>query len=97
MPTSDRLESFLRDYEKLTPAQRAASRVAVGHFVADLKTSSGPRSGLRVKKMRGRAGIWELTWADDGRATFEYGPGPTPGEMHVVWRRIGTHDVFKRP
>jgi hypothetical protein len=33
----------------------------------------GFRPGLRVKGVRGAAGIFEMTWADDGRATFEYG------------------------
>lgn len=30
------------------------------------------------------------------RATFEYGD-EILGEPHIVWRRIGTHDVFRRP
>jgi hypothetical protein len=28
---------------------------------------------------------------------FEYGAEVRPGEAHVVWRRIGTHSVFRRP
>jgi hypothetical protein len=38
-----------------------------------------------------------MTWADDGRATFESGDPVTDGEHHVVWRRIGGHDIFGRP
>ena len=37
-----------------------------------------------------------MTWADDGRATFEYGEA-VEGESHVTWRRVGTHSVFKQP
>jgi hypothetical protein len=28
---------------------------------------------------------------------FEYGAEIRPGEAHVIWRRIGTHSVFRRP
>lgn len=52
---------------------------------------------LRVKKMAGYDDVWEFTWAPDGRATFEYGPSVKDGHPHVVWRRIGTHDIFKCP
>jgi len=39
-----------------------------------------------------------MTGADDGRATFEYGSVVREGETHIVWRRIGTHDIiFTRP
>jgi hypothetical protein len=38
-----------------------------------------------------------MTWAADGRATFEYGQEIRPGEPHIIWRRIGTHDVFRQP
>jgi hypothetical protein len=37
-----------------------------------------------------------MTWAADGRATFEYGE-EIRGEPHNSWRRIGIHDVFRRP
>jgi hypothetical protein len=50
-----------------------------------------------VKRVKGYPGVWELTWARDGRATFEYGDELRPGDPHIVWRRIGTHDVFRRP
>jgi hypothetical protein len=28
---------------------------------------------LRVQRVQGHEGVWELTWAPDGRATFSYG------------------------
>ena len=61
--------------------------LAVGQF----------RRGLRVKRVQGTPTIFELTWAGDGRATFEYGPERIPGEPHVIWRRIGDHAIFGRP
>lgn len=38
-----------------------------------------------------------MTWADNGRATFEYGDEVVEGQPHVVWRRIGTHAVLTSP
>jgi hypothetical protein len=52
---------------------------------------------LRLKRVQGHPGIWEITWAPDGRATFEYGPEVIPGESHIIWRRIGSHDIFQDP
>jgi hypothetical protein len=50
-----------------------------------------------VKKMAGYDDVWELTWAPDDRATFEYGASIKEGHLHVRSRRVGTHDIFKRP
>jgi hypothetical protein len=47
--------------------------------------------------MKGHENIWEMTWAPDGRATFGYAEPVKPGQPHVVWRRIGTHQIFKEP
>jgi len=35
-----------------------------------------------------------MTWAPDGRALFRYGDPVREGEPHVVWLRIGTHDIL---
>lgn len=97
VPTYERLARFLRDWADLDPSQRAAFLSAVTLFVAGLRGGAGFHRSLRVKKMQGREDIWEMTWAPDGRATFQYGPSIKDGEPHVIWRRIGTHDIFKRP
>jgi hypothetical protein len=41
----------------------------------------------------GQLNVFEMTWDNDGRATFSYGAGRVPGQPHVIWRRIGTHDI----
>jgi hypothetical protein len=53
---------------------------------------------LRVKKLEGTTGVYEMTWSfsgPDGRATFEW---ITVGEeARIRWRRIGGHAIFKKP
>ncbi len=97
MPTYEPLPGFLRDLKGLTTGQRAMFQAAVLAFVEDLRGGRGFRSSLRVKKMKGHERIWEMTWAPDGRATWQYGQEQVPGEMHIIWRRIGTHEIFNRP
>lgn len=97
MPTFARAARFLADLKKLTPLQRQRFMATVlTEFVIDLK-SGGFRPGLRVKRVMGTSSVWEMTWAPDGRATFEYGDEQRPGQAHVVWRRVGTHDIFRNP
>jgi hypothetical protein len=62
---------------------------AVTLFVENLVGGGQFREGLRVKGVQGAAGVFELTWAPDGRATFGYGES-VPREAHVIWRRVGT-------
>lgn len=55
-------------------------------------------ASLRVKAVRSTAGILEMTWSfasPDGRATFEL--VTVEGELRCRWRRVGDHDVFRRP
>ncbi|MFN0090906.1 MAG: hypothetical protein ACKVWR_11660 [Acidimicrobiales bacterium] len=97
MPTYAWLARFRADFERLTPAQQAAFLTAVGHVVDDLAKGGPFRTSLRVKCVKAAAGIFEMTWAPDGRATFEYGTPIRAGDAHVIWRRVGTHSVFTQP
>ncbi|MFD6425369.1 hypothetical protein [Streptomyces sp. NPDC060198] len=36
----------------------------------------------------------EMRWAPDGRATWQYGDEVRAGEPHVIWRRVGGHEIF---
>jgi hypothetical protein len=96
VPTHAERQRFLREYARLIREQRTAFLAAVRLFIAGLAVGSFDPS-LRVKRVRGQAGVWELTWANDGRATFEYGQELLPGEPHIIWRRIGTHAIFRQP
>lgn len=95
MPTYERSPQFVGDYAALSSEQRRAFGVAVEKFVADLRRSQGFRPGLRVKGIQGSTGMYELTWARDGRAVFSYGPSIREGEPHIIWHAVGTHDVLR--
>ena len=41
--------------------------------------------------------VKEMTFAPDGWATWEFGAELKAGQPHVIWRRIGTHDIFCAP
>ncbi len=97
MPTFDKLPEFLRDWATLSDTQKRQFMNAVAKMVADLKRGQGFRGGLRIKGVQGHVGVFEMTWADDGRATFSYGASPVPGEPHIIWRRVGSHDILQNP
>jgi hypothetical protein len=95
VPTFERTARFDRDLSALSEAQQRRFRVAVAKFVADLR-SGRFRKSLRVRGIEGAPGIFEMTWAPDGRATFQYGESRGAGP-HLIWRRVGTHGVFGEP
>ncbi|MGE4425059.1 MAG: hypothetical protein AB7G37_01245 [Solirubrobacteraceae bacterium] len=98
MPTYEALARFERDLRRLPREARAAFLAMLPIFIAALRASPPDfPPNLRVKRVQGTAGIWEITFAADGRATFEYGPEIDPGSPHVIWRRVGTHDVLREP
>ena len=97
MPTHEELLSFWRDWDALTPDQQRLFRRAVAKFVEDLGQRRPSRPGLRVKEVQGTDGIFEMTWAGDGRATFQYGSAVEGDEPHIIWRRVGTHHVLRAP
>lgn len=55
------------------------------------------RPGLRVKRVQGSESLWEMRFCPDDRAMFQYGEPVHPGEPHIIWLRIGTHDIFREP
>jgi hypothetical protein len=97
VPTYQRLPRFDQDWQSLSAADQKRFRAAVGRFIEDLETGRPFRPGLRVKGVQGAGDIMEMTFAPDGRATWQFGKEVKTGQAHVVWRRIGTHDIFRSP
>lgn len=97
MPTYTILPRFQKDLDQLSADGHERFRQAVDKFIKDLKRGRGFRPGLRVRGVQGASGVYELTWAPDGRATFQYGEPIQQGEPHVVWRRVGTHAILATP
>ena len=94
MPTHDETEEFFREYRRLHPERQAQFRRSLLLFREGLESRRFHPS-LRVKRYVSATGVWEMSWAPDGRATFTYGEELTPGSPHIVWLRIGSHDIFR--
>jgi hypothetical protein len=95
VPTYELLPKFLRDLKALSKKDAEVFRRSVVLFIAGLRAGSfDPR--LRVKRVKSTADVWEMSWAPDGRATFQYGEEITPGEPHIIWRRVGDHSILNR-
>lgn len=98
MPTHDEEPRFLREFFALPQARQRLFRRALRLMVEDMKNRRPFWPGLRVKGVQGHPGVFEMTRdMPDGRATFAYGPERMPGEAHIIWRRIGSHDILKQP
>lgn len=97
MPTHEEWTQFLREFEKLTEQQQDEFILAMKQIVKDLRKRRDFHRRLRVKGVQGHPGVFEMTWAPDGRATFSYGAAFQEGEAHIIWRRIGSHDILKNP
>ena len=94
MPTHDETPEFMREYGALSEDDRRKFRAASAAVRADLP-SRRFRPSLRVKSFRHRDGVFEMSWGQNRRALWTYGPEVIPGQPHIVWLRIGTHDIFR--
>lgn len=98
MPRYSRTDQFRKDWADLDPTDRERFKTTVrDKFVPDLEAGHGFRPGLRVKRVERTSTVWEMTFAPDGRATWQYADDSRADDPHVIWRRIGTHDVFRAP
>jgi hypothetical protein len=97
MATFEMLPRFRDDYGRLTEEEKDAFWTALRDFVRDLNEGRRVRHSLRPKRIKGTDSIWEISWANDGRATFEYGAPVHEGQAHVIWRRVGTHNILREP
>lgn len=97
MPTFSTTPRFILDNKKLTrQRQRIFEKIVLEQFVPDMESGSF-RPSLRVKGVEGAPGVFEMTWDGDGRATWEYGEEIRSRTPHIIWRRLGSHDIFRQP
>jgi hypothetical protein len=96
--------AFDADFRRLKADFRKAFRSVVQDSFASACDDCARTPGyvwparLRVSRLKGTAGIWEMTWSfasPDGRATFEF--VRRGSELACRWRRIGDHGLFKSP
>jgi hypothetical protein len=96
--------AFDADFRRLKADFKKAFRLVVRDSFAPAGDEFAGTPGyvwpaaLRVWRMKGTSGIWEMTWSfasPDGRATFEF--IRRGDELICRWRRIGDHSVFKDP
>ena len=81
-----RTEAFKRDFRGLDGDSRGRVEAAL------LKMAENPRHpSLRTRKMEGRPDIWEARASRTHGITFHW-----EGE-DIILRRVGTHDVLRRP
>jgi mRNA-degrading endonuclease YafQ of YafQ-DinJ toxin-antitoxin module len=96
-PTYGLSQGFAREFGRLPREQRRAFRVAVEKLVDALREGRELPRSLRVKRVQGTDGVWEMSYSGDGRATFRYGSEVKPSETHVEWLRVGGHEILSRP
>ena len=53
-------------------------------MVSDLRAGHPFRPSLRIKGVQGHPGVFEMTWAPDGRATFHYGAPSAPRRKRIL-------------
>jgi hypothetical protein len=95
VPTFERMARFDREFRRMPRELQHAFLEMLPIFIDALR--AGPAAfppKLRVKRVKGTSDVWEITFAPDGRATFAYGDEVIPGQPHVIWPRVGTHDVL---
>ena len=81
-----RTKRFVKDYAALPDELRGRTEKAISVL---LKSPHHP--SLRIKKMEGQEDIWELRVSYSYRLTFQIS-----GDTYIL-RRVGTHDVLKKP
>ena len=99
MPTHAQKPAFAREFKRLSAKRAALFETRLEEFIDDLLAMEEGRLDwfrpqLRVKKVRGAEGLYEMTWDRDGRATFAWGAEQRPGKRHVVWVQIGGHEIL---
>lgn len=81
-----RTDPFKKDFKRLPKEIKRKTERSLRFLIENIQHPS-----LRVKKMEGVRDIWEASVTIQYRFTFEI------RENDIILRRIGTHDILKRP
>jgi mRNA-degrading endonuclease RelE of RelBE toxin-antitoxin system len=85
----ERTEKFKKEYKKLCMEDRTAIDKALIKFFNEPKPAS-----LRIKKIQGKNGVYEMSANMDIRITFNYEKEPAK----IILRNCGHHDqTLKNP
>ncbi len=76
-----RTQVFKRAWQELDEEQKGLARKALANLMTNMRYPA-----LRVKKMKGAAGIWEARVSRSLRMTFQVEGGT------IILRNIGHHD-----
>ena len=91
------LKKLKSEHRRLFQKERTRFLDALGNLDSTDRPTNLPKK-FRIKQLRNTDGIWSMTWSfsrPDGRATFHI--QEIDGQLTIVWRRIGSHEVFKQP
>ncbi|HEU5370163.1 MAG TPA: hypothetical protein VFU69_16950 [Ktedonobacterales bacterium] len=94
MPTYEETKRFNSEYNRLSADKRALFNQARKEWVIALKAHQPPPARLGIRRFLSIEGMYEFHFAPNGRALFRYGPERKPGEVHVIWERIGGHAIY---
>lgn len=79
-------ERFRRLFRRLPKRIREATYEKLTTYLDDPSHPS-----LRIKRVKGTARIWEMSITMNYRVTFEL------KDDRIILRRVGTHDILRRP
>ncbi|GGQ33717.1 hypothetical protein [Streptomyces roseolilacinus] len=98
MPTFETLPRFTADLQHLTPTQRRRfRRIVQDAFVPTYAPDADASTPASVSRA---CAAHPVSTNSPATATVErHGPGPETvrGEQHIVWRRIGGHEILNVP
>jgi mRNA-degrading endonuclease YafQ of YafQ-DinJ toxin-antitoxin module len=87
---------FRRDYRNLEKKEQRAVTNARTTIKLALEGNVEYSYKHRIKQMEGHPDIWEGHVKDNLCFTFHYHKTDT-GEKIVLFRRVGTHAIYKKP
>jgi hypothetical protein len=97
MTSYDRYNRFASEFDQLSSEEQKAFRTAVARFVAALWENRVPDANLGIRQMTDHTGVYEFHFSKRGRATFHYKTEERGKNADIMWRRIGGHEIYRKP